>query len=270
MKKWYYKLKGCQNYNVLILAVLMALVIKFLHYIYVTAVNVYQVVAWDMLDVYGFAMIGSTALTVLFIALAMAFVIQACKRDPKFMICAIVSLAVVAVAGVSLCAVQCIIACGYWLWMVKAKPDKLQRNMIKRVTLILIAVSVMLFVIGTVTWWIPNGFSPLSEEILYVLQKLQYRCLNPEVLLVAYLFKHSENKVFRNLCKVLAVIWVLVTLMMILDTYILSWFGTGHWEEWGPETSVEAGDWSEWSTEEDRVYYDGEGNGVTYESFEFE
>ena len=197
MKKWYYKLKECQKYNVLILAVLMALVIKFAHYIYVTAVNVYQVVAWDMLDVYGFAMIGSAALTVLFIVLAIAFVIQAVKREPKMMIGAIVSLAVVAVTGVSFGAVICMIACGYWLWMVTRAHEKTFMQYIK--------------------WAI-------------------------------------------------AIVTVLIIGLELIGGIV----SMGYWSEWGPEASMEEGDWSGWSTLDEngnvvRMEEDENGNIIYYD-----
>ena len=270
MKKWYYKLKESENYNVIILAVLAALTIKLVHYIYLTGVNIHDAIAWDMFDAYGFMMIGTAVAAVLFFAMAIAFVIQAVKKDPKFMICAIVSLTVAAVMGVSLCAVQCIIACVYWFWVVKVKPDKQQYELVKLLTGILIVVSVGAFAVWEISYWVQFGFDSLQEEGLLALSRLHNRVFNPEVLLIAYLFKHSVSKSFRNLCKLLAVIWVLMTLWMIVDTYILSWFNMGAFEEWGPESSIEAGDWSEWETEEDLQYYDEEGNGATYQTFEFE
>ena len=51
----------------------------------------------------------------------------------------------------------------------------------------------------------------------------------------------------------------------LTDAGVISgWFG----EIGGAD--VEAGDWSEWETEEDMQYYDEEGNGATYQTFEFE
>jgi hypothetical protein len=44
----------------------------------------------------------------------------------------------------------------------------------------------------------------------------------------------------------------------------------GYWSDEEPVTEIEEGDWSEWETEEDMQYYDEEGNGVTYQTFEFE
>ena len=271
MKKWYYKLKESENYNVIILAILLAIAVKIIHYIYVTGINVYQVAQWEMRNGSGALMIGSTLLAVVFLLLAAGFVWQACRKEPKFMICAIVALAVVAVMGVSFCAIQCMIACGYWMWMKKTSSDKSGFYHIKRLTIILVAFSVALFVAWELSCWIPYGIDSFRMELEYALPRIFVRCFNPEIFLVAYLYKCSERKAFKNMCRVAAVIWIVLVICSIL--YSLGGvFAGGYFTEWGP-ASVEEGDWSEWTTlDEDGniVPLDEDGNSSTYQSFEFE
>ena len=290
MKKWYYKLKESENYNVIILAVMVAIAAKTVHYMYLSGVQIYYAVQWggDLFDSGTYLSIVSCGLAFVFFLLAGMFAACACRKDPKFMICAIVSLAVSALMGVSFCAVQCIIACVYWMWMVKGPSEKPEAYHIKRITLILVIVSVVIFVVWELSVWLPFGNESLKDEIYFALQWMFGNCFNPEIVLIAYLYKCSQRKLFKNLCRVLAVIWIAVTIGSLL-TSLGSVVNFGVWEEWGSDT-LEEGDWSEWTTEDDitygtdedgnvtfemeaedaDIYYDEEGNGSTYQSFEFE
>lgn len=290
MRKFYNKLKESENYNVIILAVLVALVLKLLHYVLVTAVNLHHIIVLNLTEDIEFYTGTGSLLSVIFISLAIAFVVQACRRDPNFMICAIVSLTVVAVAGVSLCAVQCIIACGYWLWMAKKPSAKSEFARIRGLTITMICVSFATFMAWELSVWIPFGFETLKDEVLFALQWAFGNCLNPEILLIAYLCKNSKRKLFKNICMVLAAAWIVVAIGAIISAGMLMFGGLGHFDEWGPENgesnydSKEAGDWSGWSTldedgnlvrmEEDEngniTYYDEEGNGSATQVFEFD
>lgn len=188
------KFRESENYNAIITVVLMALLVKLVQYAYFT---VWQVIAWKMPVSDIFYSTGTGIIALPFVVLAMAFVRQAVKRNPKLMIGAIVSLAVVAVLGVSLGVVICMAACGYWLWMVTRAHKRPFMQYIKWAVIILVALVIVLELFGGI-------------------------------------------------------------------------LSMGYWSEWGSEASLEAGDWSEWETEEDMVYYDEEGNGATYETFEFE
>lgn len=180
----------------------MALVVILILSVRSLAGQIYQVVTWELYDKYGVFMIISAALTVIFVILAIVFVVQAVKRDHKFMICAIVALIVVVVMGVSMGALACAIVCGYWLLKVTRPEGKPLKKPIKA-----------LFVIATVA------------------------------VIAAYLS------------------WTIMSM--------------GYWSEWGP-ASLEAGDWSEWETEEtlqndkNDVHHDGNGNSSTTMVFEFD
>lgn len=289
MRKWYSKLRESENYNVIILAVLAALVLKLIRFAYVGGVSIYHVIARDMVEDIELVMGRGIIISAVCIVLAIAFVIQACKGDPNFMICAIVAMTVVAVAGVSLCAVQCIIACGYWLWMVKTSSDKSEFARIRRLTIVMIGVSLATFLVWELGTWIPFGFETLKDEVIFALRWAFGNCLNPEVFLVAYLYKCSHRRAFKNICRVLAVVWVIVVIGSLL-TAMMAFAGLGRWSEWDPEEMPsnvdyhDEGDWSGWSTldedgnmvrmEEDEngniTYYDEEGNGATMQEFEFD
>lgn len=256
MKKWYSKLKENENYNVIILAVLVALVIELIRSCFVTAANVSRILIWDVTNVMDFLMGAGTIINVICIVLAIAFVIQACKRDPKFIICAIVAMSVVAVTGPSLCAVQCIIACGYWLWMIKKPSGKTEFAHICRLTIIMIGFSMAAFLTWEVSSWISFGFDTLKYEVLYAVPWAMENCFNPEIFLVAYLYKHSHRRIFKMVCIMLAVVWVVLAIGCLVST-VIGLANFSEWSEWGPEEmpsnvdSLEAGDWSQWETEDD-------------------
>lgn len=207
------KLRESANYNVIITVVLITLLVKVIKYACGTGIAVWRIVAWGMPAADIFYSTGTVIVALPFVVLAIAFVIQAVKRNPKLIIGAIVSLAVVAVTGVSLGAVTCMIACGYWLWMVTKLRDK-----------------------------------PFAQYVKWFIT-----------------------------------IITILTIVLELVGGILS-MGMGYLSEWEAESSLEAGDWSGWSTldengnmvrmEEDEngniTYYDEEGNGATIQEFEFD
>lgn len=193
------KLRESANYNVIITVVLITLLVKVIKYACGTGIAVWRIVAWGMPAADIFYSTGTVIVALPFVVLAIAFVIQAVKRDPKMMIGAIVSLVAVAVAGVSIGAVICMIACGYWLWMVTRVHKK-----------------------------------PFMQYIKWAI--------------------------------------AIVTVLIIGLELIGGIMSMGYWSEWEP-ASVEAGDWSGWTTldENGNVVQIGEdGNESTYQSFEFE
>ena len=248
MKKFYYKLKECENYNVIILAVLVSLLVVLVRTILVLINNIYQLVMWGMPDIYSVSVLGISIISVIATLMAMAFIVNACKRSPSFMIGAIVALAVATVAGVSYCSLHCLIACIYWCWMVMKKPEGDLMHHVKRLTVILLVVEFVLFMVVELSCWIPYGFDSLYGELYYAVEHLTFNLFNPEILLIAYIFKNSGNRVFKIICRILAVLWIVLALWTLVGPY-LSIGTVGSWDEWGSD-SVEEGDWSEWETEE--------------------
>lgn len=142
------KLRESVNYNVIITVVLITLLVKVIKYACGIGIAVWRIVAWDMPVADIFYSTGTVIVALPFVVLAIAFVIQAVKRNSKMMIGAIVSLAVVAVAGVSIGAVVCMVACGYWLWMVTMLHDKPFAQYIKWFIAIIIILTIVLELVG--------------------------------------------------------------------------------------------------------------------------
>ena len=142
MKKWYYKLKESENWNVLIGAVFVLLMLKLLYNTFVLGINVWQMIEWAKIDGDLELMMGSRAFVAfVFTLLAVIFAIQAVIREPKMIIGTITSLAVVAVISVSLMAVFCAVLAGCWLWRIKRAEDKPLKRSVK--CLIVIAVGLI-------------------------------------------------------------------------------------------------------------------------------
>ena len=158
------KFRESENYNAIITVVLIALLIKLVQYAYFT---VWQVIAWKMPISDIFYSTGTGIIALPFVVLAMAFVIQAVKRNPKLMIGAIVSLAVVAVLGVSLGAVICMAACGYWLWMATRVHKRPFMQYIKWAVTIVVALVIVLELFGGIIsmgYWSEWGPNASMEE----------------------------------------------------------------------------------------------------------
>ena len=144
MKKWYLKLKESKNYRTSILVVLVLLILKLVTDICAISIGVYRLVSWSMFDSDGFIMVGTDVASLVFTVLAFTFVCKAVKFDPKMIIGVFAALAVVAVIGISLSAVLCIVICGYWLWAVKRSADK----PVKGVQKCLVAIIAIVIVVG--------------------------------------------------------------------------------------------------------------------------
>ena len=144
MKKWYLKLKESETYRKSILVVIILLILKIVTDICAIGIGVYQIVSWNMFDSDGLIMVGPDIVSFVFAVLAFTFVCKAVKSDPKMIIGVFAALAVVAVVGISLSAVLCIVICGYWLWAVKRPADK----PVKGVHKCLVAIIVILIVVG--------------------------------------------------------------------------------------------------------------------------
>lgn len=263
MKTWYYKLKESNNYNAIILAVLIALVIRLIRSVYVACINVWQVIEWNMLDGSGLFIGGTAVLSLICNILAVVFVVQAIRRDPKMIIGAVASLAVMAVAGVSLCAVNCLIGGGYWFWLIKKPSERTILEHVYRLTMILLAVSVAVCIVSHISSLFTYGLESVSIEVWYAFTHVARNLFNPEVFLLIYLFRHGRKK--------LPLLAAAIVIAVTLAAAFVGVMNIGHFSEWGPEASVEAGDWSEWETEDGNItYYDNDGNGTTMQEFQFD
>lgn len=162
MKKWCGRLKESDNYNILIPAMLTALSVIFIWYAFIAGGSVYNVIRWGQTEWY--LTLGLSVLPVVFVAAAVYFVIQACNREPKFMICAVVCLAVFVVAGVSWIGILCMLAGMLWLFVIRTSESKGFVMVTKGAAIILVVMTVihygMLFCFAFFCEW---GTSSIEE-----------------------------------------------------------------------------------------------------------
>ena len=81
--------------------------------------------------------------------------------------------------------------------------------------------------------------------------------------------KRHETKPVKWMHKCLAAI---IAILIVVGYFGVGLFSLGHWSEWGP-TSVEEGDWSEWTTQDENGNFlpvEEDGSSSTYQTFEFE
>ena len=158
-------MKESENYRPAILAVFVLLILKVVTDICAIGIGVYQVILWNMIDGDGLIMVGNDIVSLGFTVLAITFVCKAVKYDPKMIIGAIVALAVVAVVGVSIGAVLCIVICGYWFWAIKRPEDKPLHWMHKVLTVIIaILIIVGYFGVGLFSMGHWSEWGPASVE----------------------------------------------------------------------------------------------------------
>ena len=168
MKKWFAKLKESDNYNSLISAMLVVIAATFVLTIIVAGNNIRQVVLWDMNVSEGLVYIVPSFLVMVFLTIGVYFVVQACVRDPKFMICAIACLVVAAVFGGFIGAIAGVVLGAIWFVSGKNKNDKRWEIVIKVVAIMLMTIVIvtllkyvcMIFVIGNLGEW---GTDSLEE-----------------------------------------------------------------------------------------------------------
>lgn len=161
MKKWLGKLKESDNYNILIPAMLVVLTVKFIWTIIATGNNIRQVVSWNMDMSEGLVYIIPSFISLAFMAITVYFVTQACNRDPKFMICAIVCSTITAVLAGFIGAIASIILGTMWLVSVRSKNGRRWVIAMKAIAIMLVVIVVvmvlkyvsMMFVIGHLGEW---------------------------------------------------------------------------------------------------------------------
>ena len=148
MKKWVGKLKESDNYNLLIPAMLVLLTVSLLLSVLVAVNNIRQVILWEMTGMMDLLFLVKVFVSLILIILAMSFVAQACMRDPKFMICALVCMALVAVIGLFPVAIICIVTGLIWFASIKERPGKAMHNIVKTVAAIVLIAAALIFLRG--------------------------------------------------------------------------------------------------------------------------
>lgn len=209
--------------------------------------------------------------------------VLAAKKKCIWMVFTVVLLAGLTVYSVSTLFLNCLILAIVWLWNEKRKA-LLSNNKLLTVGIVLAAISSF-----DIAWVILYGLSAELEWLLLNLSlQLFVFVLKPEMVVMIYLFKNSKKKELgykkvRVVTIVYFVLWTMLVAVMLFanltDSGVISgWFG-----DFGG-ADVEAGDWSEWTTEDDVSYgtdsdgnvtfemeaEDVDGKNSTYQIFEFE
>ena len=142
-----------RDYLLLVMTTVLSL--KLILLLAVAYINVYQMVQWEM--PFSEMAAGSLvpALKLLFLAMTLIFIVSAYRRDPKFMICALVSLATATVLGMPGCGVFGLLLGGCWLWISMKHPGEAER-LGRRKAIVIIIVSA---VVAIVTFVAVVGYS---------------------------------------------------------------------------------------------------------------
>lgn len=263
MKKFYNNLKQCKYYNILIVAMLATTVIRLFRNLWAAVTGVALVVQWG----FGGAYFVWNLVVPLFVTiLSIVFLLMACRKNPKWIFVSVGMwcITVIMSEGWKVEAYQCVVAAVYWYWMVTKGTHLSIMQHVKRVTVILIFTAVAACLLRSGIGWISYGFEDVLSELALLVTTLSYNCLNPEILLIGYIYKHTEKgNALKRVIVVLFVFWLMAFVWM---TTIGS--AIGMWSEWGSD-SLDAGSWDSWTTE-DGIYYDGEGNSMGIKTFEFE
>lgn len=269
MKKWYYKLKESESYNVLILAVIITSAIRLLISLYNFITSAVASVQWGA-D-WGY-IVADPAIRLFLAIVPITFVLLACREKPKLIFVSIISWTAMAIIseGWQVDSIQCIITAVYWFGMTINKVEVDLLTHVKRITIILLGAAAVVFIVRFGLGWIQYGLEDIVTEFYLALSCISFNCFNPEVFLIAYLYKKTDHKILKNILRVLFVLWII-----LIVWYLTYGSAVGMWSEWGGD-SLEADDWSEWTTEEDEdgnttyYNYDENGNGSAVTVFEFE
>ncbi len=265
--------------NILLLAITFSLGIYFIFECAFLGSDLYYCIigeegySWN--DELGY--IIETAITVVLIAAALISTVIATTKNRKWILVAIFILAGLMAYHVSLGMLNCLIFAIVWYKNTGAELQ-LEDDKLLKTAMILAAISfasvLVLPLYGLILWLLsPNNVDSTWMMFVFGSQLISF-VMKPELVVMVYLFRKSkgrEEAVYRKIrktTKLYFVLWILLVAVMLLadlmqNGMLSQWFGSG-------DAGVEAGDWSEWETEEEAVYYDDDGDGTTFEAFEFD
>lgn len=259
--------------NILLLAITFSLGIYFIFECAFLGSDLYYCVigeegySWN--DELGY--IIETAITVVLIAAALISTVIATTKNRKWILVASFILAGLAY-HVSLGMLNCLILAIVWYKNTGAELQ-LEDDKLLKTAMILAAISfasvLVLPLYGLILWLLsPNNVDSTWMMFVFGSQLISF-VMKPELVVMIYLFRKSkgrEETVYRKIrktTKVYFVLWILLVAVMLLadlmqNGMLSQWFGSG-------DAGVEAGDWSEWETEDDVIYGTDEEGNVNFE-----
>ncbi len=215
--------------------------------------------------------------------------VLAANKSRMWMLLTVVLLAGGTIYSVNTVFFNCLILAVVWFWSEK-RDVQLDTNKLLTVGIVLAIIS-FLNVVAVALYGLSAG---LEWFLLNLSLQLFFFIIKPEIVVMIYLFKNSKKKELgykkvRTVTMVYWVLWIILIAIMLCanmtDSGVISgWLGDF------VGADIEAGDWSEWETEETLTYgtdeagnvtfemkaedaniqYDENGNGSTYQTFEFD
>jgi hypothetical protein len=281
MKKWYYKLKESENYNVLIGAVFISTfclcILELIVSVTGVSIGLIRMHGAEGVDWARQLMLFRLAYAALAIGLfagCLLLVDAACKKNSKFIFPAIALFVLIDVFsyGEAFAAGNCAIMAIVWFIVIRKRDADLLKWSKAMIVALVVVAMIKIPLIIFLEFHTMEGLI-ISDYIWEAVRLIGGCILNPEFILALLLLREQNgSSVGKALLKSVIAVWVIVFGAWLFSNVqvVLQEPALGYWSDEEPVTEIEEGDWSEWETEEDMQYYDEEGNGVTYQTFEFE
>lgn len=211
-----------------------------------------------------------TAIMTVLIAGVLIATVMASAKNRKWILAAIFILAGLMVYHVSLGMLNCLILA--MVWYAKSESQIDDEKLLK-MAVILAAISFVailaLPLYGVILYVLSSSNVDFAWMMFVFGSQLFSFIIKPEMIVMIYLFRKSKDRdeatysKIHKTTKVYFMLWALLAVLMLSadlmqNGMFFQWLGIG-------DAGVEAGDWSEWETEEDVTYGTDEGGNVTFQ-----
>ncbi len=257
MMRFYTLLIKSKNYNILIESMLFSAIVLCIFTVVRLFIDLIMIAigGWN-LSLHTFVLATFNVWLNLFNGLlTCAFVILACKKSPRFIFVLVILMAAAGAIGFGFYSIggHCAIMGIVWYWIIK-KNDVNILNVSKKVIVGLILfglIKVPIVVYFDMMYLSDTTYMDYIESAISLLSGMVF---NPEFFLAFLLYKETKNveEYKGKVVKTAFIIWALMILMFVYNN-IQSFVEMEAWEapDMGYKDSLEEGDWSEWTTEDD-------------------
>ncbi len=257
MMRFYNSLKELNYYNIIIESMLLSVVtmciftiIRFVFGLISLEIKIqdltFDYLLWSSFGIWLNIFIG------LFLC---GFAVLSCKKSPNFILPVVILMAAAGAIGFGFYSIggHCAIMGIVWYWIIK-KNDVNILNVSKKVIVGLILfglIKIPIVVYFDMMYLSDTTYMDYIESAISLLSGMVF---NPEFFLAFLLYKETKNvdEYKGKVVKTAFIIWALMILMFVYNN-IQSFVEMEAWEapNMGYKDSLEEGDWSEWTTEDD-------------------